>query len=682
MTFSQQPRYSEVKIFLDGREVRQLAATGIAMDEGVLKKDALYQTILSTNELLKVQKAGFRCEIITEDYQKMIRERNSADHGLIDEINRNKHAMFDVSTNYTVPDGFHLGSMGGFYTLDEVNQELDSLSIKYPDLVTTKRIAGGETTVNGRNVYYVKISDNPNLSENEPKIFYNALIHAREPANMQELFFFINWLLENYNTNDEAKYIVDNSEIYFLPVVNPDGYEYNHQQSPTGGGMWRKNREVNSDGSYGVDLNRNFGYEWGYDNYGSSPIPSDESYRGPSAFSEPESRIIRDFTNNIKFKLSLNGHTYGDLLLYPWCYTTLDTPDSSTFDNFAEIMTDDNGYTYGTPGEVLYNTNGDAMDWMYGDVSSRPKVIAFAPEVGNNDDDFWPPVSRIIPICQETMKMNLLAAHLVLAYAEAKDKNPAIIPQKDGYLKYNIERYGMANDGVYTVSVIPLDSVIISTGNPKIYQNLTQFQSKTDSISYVLDPSIQPGTRFSYILNVFDGHCNHPDTIVKYFGQPMVIFSDDCSSMANWNSTKWNTNTRYYVSAPSSLTDSPNGYYSGHENNSITSNFSLDMGASPVAVINYECRWSTEKDYDYVQFRYSKEGVYWNPLKGLFTHPGSIYEDPGKPVYDGSHKKWENEEVLLEDADSLNIQFRFTLRSDAYTNDDGFYFDDFKVTVI
>jgi murein tripeptide amidase MpaA len=96
--------------------------------------------------------------------------------------------------------------------------------------------------------------------------------------------YYMWYLLENYGTDPEATYLVDNREMYFVPCFNPDGYEYNRQTDPNGGGMWRKNRR-NNGGSYGVDLNRNFGYMWGYDDLGSSPIPSSETYRGPSAFS-------------------------------------------------------------------------------------------------------------------------------------------------------------------------------------------------------------------------------------------------------------------------------------------------------------------------------------------------------------------------------------------------------------
>ncbi len=120
----------------------------------------------------------------------------------------------------------------------------------------------------------VKISDNPNVNETEPEVLYTALHHAREPVGAMQMLFYMYYLLENYDNDPFIQALVDNTEMYFVPVVNPDGYVYNQTTNPNGGGMWRKNRRNNgSAGLYGSDLNRNYGYMWGYDNNGSSPYP-------------------------------------------------------------------------------------------------------------------------------------------------------------------------------------------------------------------------------------------------------------------------------------------------------------------------------------------------------------------------------------------------------------------------
>ncbi len=173
--------------------------------------------------------------------------------------------------------GFGFGSMGGYYTLAEIEADLDEMFQLYPSLITQKFSIG--TSIEGRTIWAVKISDNPNISENEPAVGFDALVHAREPQSMATQMYFMWYLLENYGTDPEATYLVNNREIYCVPCFNPDGYEYNRQTDPNGGGYWRKNRRDNGGGCYGIDLNRNFGYMWGYDNIGSSPDPCSETYQ-------------------------------------------------------------------------------------------------------------------------------------------------------------------------------------------------------------------------------------------------------------------------------------------------------------------------------------------------------------------------------------------------------------------
>ncbi len=107
--------------------------------------------------------------------------------------------------------------MGGFYTYDEVVAELDTMRMLYPNLITEKYSIG--TTLEGRTIWAVKISDNPGINENEPELFYNALVHGREPAGMMALIYFMYNLLENYGSDPEITYLVDNREFYIVPVI-------------------------------------------------------------------------------------------------------------------------------------------------------------------------------------------------------------------------------------------------------------------------------------------------------------------------------------------------------------------------------------------------------------------------------------------------------------------------------
>jgi hypothetical protein len=676
-------KYSQIEIQPRENLLPTLARLGISVDEGTLTNEGKFIAVLSSQELEKISGQGISFTVIHDDYSRFIQERNRNCLETVARINREIGERSFRSGNWTVPQGFSLGSMGGFYTLDEIVAKLDSLRIQYPTLISQKTQVGNTLSVEGRMLYYVKISDNPDVNENEPRVLYDALTHAREGIGTQQMFFFMCYLLENYSASEEIKYLVDNLELYFIPLVNPDGYRYNETIAPNGGGMWRKNRRDNGGGVFGVDLNRNFGYMWGYDDQGSSPYPGDETYRGTAPFSEPETQAVRDFCNAKDVKLSLNYHSYGDLLTYPWGYIAVQTPDSVTFQTYSELLTRENFYLTGLPGLILYVVNGDINDWMYGEQITKPKIYTFLPEVGNNADGFWPPVERIIPLCQENMLQNLLLAHLAYRYAEATDITPVIIPEKTGYFHFTVKRYGLDNEGIYTVSVQPLDTLVItSAGGPKVYTGMTFFQSITDSISYTLDPGITPGTPVRFLLQTHNGFYTHADTVTRWFGTPLVILTDDGSSMDQWTSPEWNTTTAFFVSPPSSITDSPYGNYSNNENNSVTLKYPLPLTASPVAVVGFQARWEIERGYDFVQFKISQGGITWIPLAGRYTHPGTVNQVPGEPVYDGISPEWRAEEIVLTGYENQSVKFRFTLESDSWTRDDGYYFDDFSVTVI
>lgn len=351
------------------------------LDIAYVKYGQYIDIITDREEVDQLRSSGYEVEIVHEDLVAFYQSR----------LDRTK-------------------DMGGYHTYDEVNVELDSMHTLYPSL-TSSRIDIGYT-LEGRAIWAFKISDNPDVDEDEPEVFYNGLIHAREPMAMEVLLYFMWHLLDNYGTDPQATYLVDNRELWFVPVVNPDGYCYNEDTEPDGGGMWRKNRRNCGGGDWGVDLNRNWGYMWGYDNYGSSPYCWDVTYRGTGPFSEPETQVIRDFINGRNFVMSLDNHTYGEWLLYPWGYEYIYTPDHNLFVAIAGSMAVFCGYVPATCWEAMYPVNGGSFDWEYGDTVSKPKIIAISPEIGNQDDGFWPPPSRIPILNQLMLEPNLLWAEL------------------------------------------------------------------------------------------------------------------------------------------------------------------------------------------------------------------------------------------------------------------------------
>jgi hypothetical protein len=184
-------------------------------------------------------------------------------------------------------------------------------------------------------------------------------------------------------------------------MVNPDGHVYVQNVNS----MWRKNRNTNGspDPVYqGVDLNRNYSYQWGYDNSGSSPYRWDETYRGLGPFSEPEVQAIRDLTEAKEFAISISYHAYGDLFLFPWGYIDADTDSHAIYEQLGELYTRANGYLAGNAKDgAIYNTNGDTDDWMHGEQASKNKVLGITVEVGSS---FQPPDSSIPGLVMENLR--------------------------------------------------------------------------------------------------------------------------------------------------------------------------------------------------------------------------------------------------------------------------------------
>ena len=304
----------------------------------------------------------------------------------------------------TLDTEMELGTMGGAYKMEEVEETLDKLYTKYGSkkLITQKFSIG--KSHEGRDIYVVKISDHADKDEGdkESQVLYTALTHAREPGGMMTLFYFMYYLLENYEKGDQrVRNIVENRELYFIPVANPDGYAYNQKNKPNGGGMHRKNRN----GS-GIDLNRNFGPQelWNYPNSGSSTSSSSDTYRGTAAFSEKETQVLRDFSLTKNFKTALNYHTYSNLLIYPWGIKN-EVADPF-FKTMAIEMTRINGYRHGTAQGLLYAVRGVADDYFY----KERGVFSMTPEAGGYSDGFWPTASRYWALAKENLEANLLLA--------------------------------------------------------------------------------------------------------------------------------------------------------------------------------------------------------------------------------------------------------------------------------
>jgi carboxypeptidase T len=681
--FSQQlGAYSRVKINTDDQGLQFLSGQGVTIDHGVHKEGLYFISDFSHSEIEIMQANNFNIEILIPDvvsyYEQILAEPATSTS------NHNASCAGSGATgtnphiNPVTPSHFNLGTMGGYLKYSEMLAELDEMAATYPSLITVKAPISNFLTHQNRPLYYVRISDNPTVDEGEPKVLYTAIHHAREPMALMETIFYMWYLLENYGTNDEVTYLVNNLQLYFVPCINPDGYVYNETTNPNGGGMWRKNRRNNGGGVYGVDLNRNYSYGWG--TTGTSTTTSNDTYCGPSAFSEPETQAMRWLVQNNHFITAFNAHTYAEDILFPIGTTTAEfAPHHNWFQDESNHQVQYNGYT-AMKSSALYPASGDSDDYMYKvdiGVGQKDTMFVHTPEVGTA---FWQPSSEIIPTSAEMLFPNLVLAHLARVYAVTSDTDPNMIANINGNFNHSIKRLGR-EAGPVTVSISPIQN-IVNVGVSVTY-TLAQLQTSTGAISYSLNPNIQFGDQIIYVLETNNGLWIKRDTIYKTFGALTSQVVENATSTANWTGN-WSTTTSTFVSPTRSFTDSPTGNYGNNTNKTYTYVPAVDLTNASSAMVRFYAKWNLEADYDYVQFLVSTDnGTTWIPQCGNYTVTGTSangsVQPNNQPVYEGVQSAWVLEEINLSDYLGQVVKFRFKLGSDGGTVADGYYFDDFEI---
>ena len=673
IAFSQQ--YSKVKIYADHDGLETLTELGLAVDHGKHKKDIFIISDFSQDEIDLLAPNGFTYEILIEDVKAYYAKRNQTGGAP-------KNATCATSTaNLPTPPVHHFenNSYAGFYKYQDMLDALDSMVVLYPNLITVKSPISTFLTHEGNPIYHVKISDDPNNDDaTEPNVLYTAIHHAREPMSMSQTIFYMWYLLENYGTSAEVQYLVDNTEMYFVPCINPDGYMRNEANDPFGFGMHRKNMAPVGTSNPGVDLNRNYSYGW--NTTGVSGNVNSDVYPGTSAFSEPETQAMKWLVEQHGFKTALNAHSHGGLLLYPIGTTYAEFADHHDyFDDLATHMCSLNNY-FPTKSSGLYPASGDSDDYMYkvdNGVGMKDTVFAMTPEVGT---DFWPAQSEVLPTCQGMIFPNLVLSHVTHKYLTVTDTDPTYVQTLTGNFNHVAQRLGFES-GPITVSVDPITN-IQSVGADIIY-DLNWSEEVSGTFSYVLNPAVQFNDEIKYVINTDYGSWVKHDTIVKLYGQLGLQIIDDGSSAMNWSGT-WSVTSDESYSPSTSFTESDGGDYNNNADDEFELIQSIDLTTANAAIISFYAKWAIEADYDYCQFQVSTNGgSSWIGQCALHTVEGTSgggsVQPNGEPVWEGG-SDWVYEEVDLSDYLGQIIKVRFKFESDGGATEDGFYFDDFKLS--
>ena len=394
-------------------------------------------------------------------------------------------AQFPPSNEDTLTPPIGQGAMGGHYTLAEMESILDDFHQQYPQLCS-QRVSIGQS-IEGRDLWMVKISDNVGVDENEPEVFYDALHHAREPLSMSTTLLFMDELLDGYGIDPEATFLIDERELYFIPCVNPDGYEFNRSNSPNGGGLWRKNRRNNGNGTFGVDLNRNYATFWNAPNGGSSSSTSSETYRGTAPFSEPEVAAVEAFAQSRQFVQVFSSHSYTDVLLRPWAYQSGDPANVAAYNVLGAFMVEENGIQHGRWGTLLYISSGTSVDHHHAARGS----YSWTPELGRaNEGGFWPVGPTIEAIARRHQRMFRKAAltagaafrvaDITVTEAPGGNGNFLVEPGETGEVVVSVDNVGMAAASL-TVELVALDPALTLGTNLVVVGNVSAFAGGTNA---------------------------------------------------------------------------------------------------------------------------------------------------------------------------------------------------------
>ncbi|XP_033882891.2 carboxypeptidase A1-like isoform X2 [Acipenser ruthenus] len=307
-------------------------------------------------------------------------------------LDEEKEEMFRSHDRERNTNNFDYAS---YHTLEEIYSWMDSLEAEYPDLVTKIQIG---SSFEGRPINVLKFSTG---GSNRPAIWLDSGIHAREWITPATGIWSAKKIASDYGRDPSLTAILNTMDIFFEIVTNPDGYYFTH----TSNRMWRKTRSINPGSScVGVDPNRNWGA--GFGGPGTSTNPCSETYLGSFEHSESEVKSIVDFIlGHGNFKAMITIHSYSQMLMYPYGYTSTETPNQQELHTLAKSAVDalaalhGTKYTYGSMITTIYPASGTTADWGY----LNGIKYSFTFELRDTGRyGFLLPAEQIIPTAQET----------------------------------------------------------------------------------------------------------------------------------------------------------------------------------------------------------------------------------------------------------------------------------------
>lgn len=572
-----------------------------------------------------------------------------------------------------------------YYSLTEFHDFLQTTQNQYPNLCQLVQYG---TSIQNRPLYAMKISDNVAQNEAEPEVKLIANIHGDEPIGYDLMIRTIDLLTSEYGTNPRITDIVNNTELWIIPMMNPDGYANGYRYNAAG-----------------VDLNRNF------------PMPNGITNPDGNAHA-PENLAMMDFSNQHNFVCGINFHSGSLVFNYPWDYTYALTPDdemiidmSLTYAQHNLPMYNSNEFAQGiTNGAAWYVITGSMQDWNYGFTNN----IEFTAELSYTK---WPPASTLdsywannqesilsfIEYAQNGLKGsvtnssgNPIAATISVQDNSKDIKNDPLVgdyhrlllpgtylvtASADAYIPQTVEITVPAQGHITHNFTLESASMLLLSG---LVRDLDGYPVNNAQVTLYTDPAVQTTTDSDgqFILpDTYEGDYQFQVSSAQHGifqsllkvrlenGRSLVfvlgdkVFADDFEdglglwiATGTWGIIQEGTN--------SVLTDSPAGNYGNNVNKSIRTAEAINLSTIQKPLLSFKARWNLETGYDYVYVEASANGSNWTQLTGFTGHQNEYLQ-----------------QVLPLDAYSGgNLHLRFRLRSDQYQTADGIYIDDVVVS--
>lgn len=727
---SAQETYSKVKIYLpDDVSIRASMMGALDIDHFMTDQDGGIITEINQYHLSVLRSRHFKYKVLVPDVKREVDSLNAIyfqqraqnrvafeqPSGTIDQIIKTP-ASFEVKSTF-----------GGYYSFAEMEAAMNTLVATYPAIASKTSIG---KTFGNRDIWLIKISDAVATDENnEPEVLYLGLQHAREAITGASMIFFMQYLCENYASDTRVKNLVDNREIYIIPCFNPDGWEYNRTTTGAGGG-WRKNRsKVDSSKSgqnwnytYGVDLNRNWGVDWancsapilGSASSCGTSTPSGDTYWGKNAFSEKETKAVKDFVESHHVVAGFDQHAYGPYYSLPFgrhSLHTLSVKGQDFYNAIPALMGTYNGMRAADSYDALgYEVAGGFKDWMLiGDIGTGNKDTVWAMTgeggagggTGGTYGSFWAPASQIINLSKGMCYQNIQLALAAGTYVDIQDGNNMSISATSGNLNFIIKRLGIGNDPV-TITLIPLENMQTAGAPVTINSMPNYYDTVVRQISYTLNAGLVAGSRIKYIWKVEAAGNVYSDTLVRFYN-PTVLLSDNMEGnfSDNWTATSnvadnWAYTNLAAYGGTKSLTESPAGNYTSSTTRTVTYKNALDLTGNTGAYLSFWAKYRAENFRDRLQVQVSTNSTNgvdgtWTAIKGSSTiqEPGTLDGATlnGQPALTGIRDYWSLQMYDLSDPayKSGNFRFRFVFMSDGdpssfkFERDDGFYIDNLEL---